>query len=286
MANALRKESRPKGAPGSWAENGTVKSAARVLRILEFFDNIRRPATATEIARHFAFPASSTSQLLRSMTNTGYLVIDRNSREYSPSMRVSLLGNGWNRDYVSEGPILNMMRSLNARTGRAIFLAVQSNCDAQYIHAYQSPLPGRPHLALGTRRPLSQCGAGIALLSALPDADVAKIVLRNNAESTSDRPVSSVKGVLAMTAQARTDGFVCFYDSILSGGVLASALCPDGGTPVAVCMGDYLNSMTQNCDELKAAFLDALEEYHAVEPIPGATKRQTGAPATSEQESV
>lgn len=265
MTNARRKECPNRGTPAFMAHDGMVKSAGRVFNILEFFDNVRRPATATEIARHFAFPASSTSQLLRSMTNAGYLVIDQSSREYSPSMRVSLLGNSWNRDYVCEGPVLHMMRKLNAKTGRTIFLAVQSNCDAQYIHAYQSPLPGRPHLALGTRRPLSQCGAGIALLSALTDADVAKIVLRNNAENMSDRPKSSVRGVLAMTAQARTDGYVCFYDPILSGGVLASVICPAGGAPVAICMGDYLNSMTQNCDDLRTAFLDALDEYHAGE---------------------
>ncbi|MHB9881332.1 hypothetical protein ACSMXM_16990 [Pacificimonas sp. ICDLI1SI03] len=100
---------------------------------------------------------------------------------------------------------------------------------------------------------------------------VAMIVLRNNAESVSDRPISSLRCVLAMTAQARADGFVCFYDSILSGGTCGCHLS-GRRRPVAVNMGDYLNSMTQNCGDLEKVFLDVLDEYHASETVAAAAE--------------
>ncbi|MHB9881331.1 helix-turn-helix domain-containing protein [Pacificimonas sp. ICDLI1SI03] len=104
MTNAKRKECPSARAPDIAADAGMMKSTGRVFSILEFFDNVRRPATASKIARHFGFPASSTSQLSRYMIIAGYLVIDQSPRGCSPSMRVSLLGNGWNRDHVGMGP--------------------------------------------------------------------------------------------------------------------------------------------------------------------------------------
>src|SRR5690349_21704846 len=69
-----------------------VKSAGRVLEILEFFDEIRREASEAEIAHKLAYPQSSTSALLKSLTRLGYLDYDAASRTYLPSPRVALLG--------------------------------------------------------------------------------------------------------------------------------------------------------------------------------------------------
>ena len=61
----------------------TVKSAARVFEVLEYFDRIRRAATVMEIARTLDYPQSSTSVLLRSMVELGYL-------EQDPARRFAL----------------------------------------------------------------------------------------------------------------------------------------------------------------------------------------------------
>ena len=42
-------------------ERKVVKSAARVLQVLEVFDEERRPLAVAEIAAHYGWPASSTS---------------------------------------------------------------------------------------------------------------------------------------------------------------------------------------------------------------------------------
>lgn len=50
-----------------------VKSAGRVLQILEFFDDVKREANVVEICRALGYPQSSTSVLLRSLVQLGYL---------------------------------------------------------------------------------------------------------------------------------------------------------------------------------------------------------------------
>ena len=57
---------------GSQLQRSTVKSAARVLAILEYFDDLQRPSTVTEIAEELTYPQSSTSALLRSLVSMGY----------------------------------------------------------------------------------------------------------------------------------------------------------------------------------------------------------------------
>lgn len=249
-----------------------VKSAGRVLRILEYFDDVRRPAAAAEIAHFFNFPQSSTSQLLRSMLSSGYLEFDRDTRLYSPSMRVSLLGSWCHNRLVGEGSLLRMMKRMNQRTGRAVFLAGQVAHQANYILVYQSLMEGRPHLTLGTSRPLSTSGAGIALMSMMTDAEATRFVLRNNADRGEDKQPASVRGVLTMLAEVRRDGFVSFLDVSIAAGVLAAPLSQRPGQPrIAICLGDHIDCFSRDRAMLEPIFLEEIARYEreaSGEPAP------------------
>jgi len=50
-----------------------VESAARVIKIFEYFAEIRRPATVTEINRALKMPQSSTTKILHTLLKLGYL---------------------------------------------------------------------------------------------------------------------------------------------------------------------------------------------------------------------
>src|SRR3546814_16050692 len=66
-------------------EQKTVKSAGRVLEILEYFDDLQRQSTVMEIADALGYPQSSTSALLRSLVGMGYLNYDAHARTYITS---------------------------------------------------------------------------------------------------------------------------------------------------------------------------------------------------------
>src|SRR3954467_12300537 len=95
---ALRLPAVDAGPPAS----ALVKSAGRVLQVLEFFDEVQREARVQEIAERLSFPQSSTSVLLKCLVQLGYLDYDANSRSFLPSPRVALLGT-----WLDKGPVRN-----------------------------------------------------------------------------------------------------------------------------------------------------------------------------------
>ncbi len=77
--------------------SSVIKSARRVFEVLEYFDDVRRPASLHDIVSHFGYPLSSGYSLLKSIVAMGYLDYDKASRTYMPTMRVATLGH-WVQD--------------------------------------------------------------------------------------------------------------------------------------------------------------------------------------------
>ena len=67
-----------------------VKSAQRVLELLEFFAEWRRPASVKEICQSLGYPQSSTSVLLKSLTESGYFDHELRTGMYVPNVRMAL----------------------------------------------------------------------------------------------------------------------------------------------------------------------------------------------------
>ena len=75
----------------------SVKSSLRTLQILEYIDSKQRAVTIAELSDSLDFPQSSTSTLVQSMINAGYLVVDHDGRSILPSSRVAAFPNPFSR---------------------------------------------------------------------------------------------------------------------------------------------------------------------------------------------
>ena len=69
-----------------------IKSAVRVLEVLDFFRQHREPVSLKGIAEQLNYPASSATVLLKNLTAMGYLSYDRAARTYFPTLKVAALG--------------------------------------------------------------------------------------------------------------------------------------------------------------------------------------------------
>jgi len=216
-------------------EDKTVKSAARVLQILEYFDDVQRHSTVMEISASLGFPQSSTSALLHSLVGMGYLDYDAHSRTYITSNRVALLGSWVNSDFFAEGAILSLMKEVNEQTGDAVVLAVRNGLYSQYIHVIQATSPARLHLTLGTVRSLASSGSGYALLSSMEDEEVTRLVMRINAEAKEGQPIVKVGELLDILASVRQKGYAFTCDLVTKGGGIIAAPLPQvSGQPQMV----------------------------------------------------
>ncbi len=161
-----------------------VKSAGRVIQILEFFDGVQREASVTEISRALNYPQSSTSVLLRSLVSMGYLLHDRYRRTYLPTRRVSLLGNWVDPAIIQQGKLLGLVDELARQSGQTVVMAAANGLNAQYIYVTRDePLAeAGACVAIGSLRPIATTAVGRALLSTFEDEDIVRLLRRFNAE--------------------------------------------------------------------------------------------------------
>ncbi|MFV0645603.1 MAG: helix-turn-helix domain-containing protein [Sphingomonadaceae bacterium] len=163
-----------------------IKSADRVLEILEMFSADRQAVTVMEVARKLSAPQSSTSELLGSLVRRGYLVKQRGARLFRPTSRVALLGAWVHPALFRNGNLLSMMDRLNSQTGFGVVLASTVSVTLKHIHTV-GPMP--EELESGAERHLLHSPLGDALLTTMFSEDLRLLVHRLNSESSEEQRV-------------------------------------------------------------------------------------------------
>ncbi len=192
---------------GNLENSALVKSAGRVFRILELFDEVQHGLRASELSEGLGYPQSSTSALLRCMVQLGYLDYEPQGRTYIPSARVTILGSWLDRLRNRNANLLELLESLAHDTGHTVVLAARSGLYSRYIHVLQSKPETRNHFPRGGCRLVVWSEMGIALLSHMKDNDIRLLCTRTNAERPAGRPIVQVRDVLARVEQARNSGY-------------------------------------------------------------------------------
>jgi len=242
-----------------------VKSAERVLRILEYFDDVQREARVTEIASHLKLPQSSTSALLQSLSHLGYLDYDRTQRTFLPTARVALLGTWLNEGPVHNGRLLRMMEEVSQQSHDTIILAVRNGIYSQYIHVIQATTPIRYHVPPASRRLVAWSATGFALLTHSSDEEIRGLVARTNAEMTKGHKPIDSRAVIASIRQTRRDGYFLSRELVSPGaGALAMPLPTDierRNRPMAICISGVLGHIERRQKDLVALLQDTIGRY-------------------------
>jgi DNA-binding IclR family transcriptional regulator len=215
---------------------GLVKSAARVLEILQYFDGVRRPATEREIFLALELPQSSSSALLHTMADLGYLNYDYATRCYGISERVSLLGNWLDSDLVIPGRVVSLMAEIGRTTQQTVGLARHHGAYIQYIHVLDSPSRRDALLQSGVVRPICGTVPGIAFLANAGDAEITSMVHRSNADAVCPEHHVSPGRFRELLCESRHTGFA-YGQSVFCDGlhVLSATLPPlETGSRLAI----------------------------------------------------
>lgn len=150
--------------------NNLVKSAVRVLDVLETLAVSPQPLGVTEIARRLDIPKSSASMLLGTLEARGYVTSDQ-SRRFRLQPAFGDAGGSWigglNAQLLRVArPI---MRALVQSTGESSFLGVLTpDWRLQYIEKVVSPNEVRFDADIVAPRPLHCTSVGLAILAFQP----------------------------------------------------------------------------------------------------------------------
>lgn len=168
----------------------TVKSAARVLDILELIGGSPAPLGVNEIGRRLRIPKSSVSVLLATLMVRGYAEKDARGT-YLLRHSVPIGGLSTARLVSLAMPL---MKQLVERTGETSYLGVLTPDGlVQYVHKVVSPREVRYDSDIAAPRAAYNISAGRVLLAFQPSAQLAAYLRRIARDPAARRALSSVE---------------------------------------------------------------------------------------------
>lgn len=242
----------------------SVKSALRVLEVLELFDRLQREASVSEIARELGYPVSSASMLLATLFEAGYLRHGADQRSYFPTPRVTVLGSWVEPLLQPQAEVMRLMAELGEATGETVILAAPTRDQAQYLHVVPATTTMRMHVGPGTLRPLVASGLGRVLLSTMPDERVRQLVMRHN-----DGPLAQEEGRISLAALQRelsgirARGYSVVLRGVTPGAGLVAMLLPLelSGLPLAIGIGGWAREMRVRQNEYVQLLRDTIDRH-------------------------
>ncbi|NKJ48530.1 hypothetical protein CIC12_17650 [Burkholderia sp. SG-MS1] len=142
-----------------------VRQAAQVLELLEFFAQIKRPASLAEISETLDWPRSSTHNLLTTLKSLGYLYEPRPKGGVYPSPRWWELVEAIRSGETPSVEMENLLEFLANATGETTALAAPNAGQVMFVGVRESANPIRYTTQIGNCVPMHATAAGRALLS-------------------------------------------------------------------------------------------------------------------------
>ncbi len=248
----------------------TVKSAGRVLEVLELLGNVRKPLSASEIGRLLDYPKSSTNVLLKYLTNLGYLSLDPDTMHYLPSLRVTSLGAWIPAALYGMGDAASMLQEVHDVTGETVTLSMRAGQAMRFIRV----LPGSFFIALkmdeGTVAPLFGTSVGAAFLATRPPAEVERLAESARGMARTRVVRQAIDRTLESLPQVRSTGYSVTFASLFPDtGAISMALPPaSDGNVLVLGVGGLSDRIRRNERTIARAIRSAITT-HLVAPARG-----------------
>ena len=238
--------------------NTSVKSADRVLDILELFASTDRALALRDVARILGLPKSSTHMLLGTLAARGYLVRTNEERFHlEPAMHQG----GWvggisGQIFRAAQPWLDKLVADHEES--VVLGALTPTLDVRLLSHRISPLAVRYDV---THLPVipGWCTAmGHAILSHLPESRVRAYLQTVDRAPQTPQTITDVESIMERLAQHRACGYALNIDERFEGASGAAvAICHPSGTPHAAinCV-----TVTPRFRRKQAAIVAALTE--------------------------
>lgn len=209
-----------------------VKSAGRILDVLELLAGLPQGIRLNQLARTLAIPKSSASGLLGTLVVRGYVESTGDGYRLANGYR----GGGWVGGIT--GTLVRashpIMERLAADTGESAFLGVSTpSFEVRYVAKSVSANPLRYDVELESLRPAHSTSIGQVLLASLAPEALDDYVAHHDLQRAAGRPAISERSLRRALAQAREDGYATIADSHVAGTSGAAAPVTAGDRTVA-----------------------------------------------------
>jgi DNA-binding IclR family transcriptional regulator len=187
---------------------GPVKSAARVLDLMELLVGHRDGLTLSEICDLQRWPKSSTLALVRTLRDREFLADGRRERSYRLGPRLVQLGSAYlsSIDLVRDGQ--EIVRAVSRRCDETVHLATLVGRNVIYVAKEEGTGQVRMVSAIGKTVPAHGTGVGKLLLSSLSPDEFDRLIPPSlTLEKITDTTIADRDALLAELAATRLRGY-------------------------------------------------------------------------------
>lgn len=235
----------------------TVKSAERVLDLLELLSLRGEPMRLNDIARALGYPKSSTHGLLSTLVDRGY--VDRDGSERYRLVEEIREGFNWVGGFeaILRRHALPIMEAARARTGETVFLSVRGeNQDARQL----AKLVSHQHIRYdspGTSTvPAYASVMGRVLLAHADPAEIDAYLAATELKPFTAKTVVTEDGIRAILADIRARGYGTIVEEFVIGGCGVCAPVRDRAGKVVAVLN--IATVTQRYDLQKDEMRDCV----------------------------
>jgi IclR family acetate operon transcriptional repressor len=187
--------------------SGGVQSLTRGLTLLEKLAESEGGITLTEISNRVNLPPSTAHRLLNTLADMGFVTQAKDSGLWYVGLKTYRVGCAFvsNRDFVGESHAY--LRKLMEASGETSNLSILDGTYACFIAQVQCHEVMRMLVRLGSRIPAHASGSGKAMLSALPEDELAIVLRNSNLVQLTSKTITDPDKLRAQFAAIRARGY-------------------------------------------------------------------------------
>lgn len=203
--------SRPKGsrqtAVAAPERSDQVQSLVRALTIVNRLADADDGVSLTEVAQQVGLSSSTAHRLLTTLEQERYVHFDVERRRWSVGMQAFRAGSAFLKTRSLVTVARPHMRALMEESEETINLAVEDQAAAVYLAQVECLQMMRAFARPGGRVPLHCSSVGKALLSAIPDAQLSKILHRQGLPRLTVKTIQTTAALREDLARSRERGY-------------------------------------------------------------------------------
>ncbi len=212
-------------------ESHRVKTALRIIEIIEIFAREQKPLALSELARELNAPASSCLALIRTLVSLGYLYETTRRQGYYPTGRLLAMS----QRIARADPVLERLypslKELGHITGETVVLGKLSSLNTVlYLDVLPSDNPIHYVAVAGEQKEVHANSLGKALFSVLDEAEQQALLAQMNFRKYNDRTLTNKEQFLSHIRTGREKGlFTNLGESMADVGAIAWPVSVSGG---------------------------------------------------------
>ena len=184
-----------------------VQSLVRALAIVNRLAADDEGVTLTEVAQQVGLSPSTAHRLLTTLEQERYVHFDSERRLWSVGVQAFVAGSAFLKTRSLVATARPPMRALMEESAETVNLAVEDQFEAIYLAQVECRQMMRAFARPGARVPLHCSSVGKALLSAMADGDLARVLHRQGLPRVTVKTISTTAALRADLARARERGY-------------------------------------------------------------------------------